>query len=162
MEVLLLSTNPVVQEFVSHIKYVIFDEVHSIGASENAHIWEHLLLLITCPFLALSATIGNGEKLHSWLNSAEDYKSDKKRRVDMIIYAERYSELELSIVNINKPEAETEEKKEGSKMLQPLMPFGVYMPEKLRMFGIPDDQQLTARQILTLYTTLASVDKKAK
>ncbi|KIH50149.1 hypothetical protein ANCDUO_19773 [Ancylostoma duodenale] len=31
LEALMLSTNPKVQEFVSHIKYVVFDEVHSIG-----------------------------------------------------------------------------------------------------------------------------------
>lgn len=31
LEALMLSTHPKVQEFVSHIRYVIFDEVHSIG-----------------------------------------------------------------------------------------------------------------------------------
>ncbi|PIO54608.1 hypothetical protein TELCIR_24024, partial [Teladorsagia circumcincta] len=33
LEALMLSTHPKVQEFVSHIKYVVFDEVHSIGSS---------------------------------------------------------------------------------------------------------------------------------
>lgn len=31
LETILLSSNPAVQQFVSKIKYVIFDEVHSIG-----------------------------------------------------------------------------------------------------------------------------------
>ncbi|CAD6187647.1 unnamed protein product [Caenorhabditis auriculariae] len=169
---LLLSRTPAVQEFVSHIKYVVFDEVHSIGASEISHIWEQLLLLIQCPFLALSATIGNANKLHQWLNDSEVAKSGGKRKVDLIVYGERYSELELSILNIDKPKAlnaiegeeanEAKEKKETSDVIQPLMPYGVYMPEKLRMFSIPDDQQLTARQILHLYSMLADVDEKSK
>ncbi|VDK53833.1 unnamed protein product [Cylicostephanus goldi] len=175
LEALMLSTNPKVQEFVSHIKYVVFDEVHSIGASPEAHIWEHLLLLIQCPFLALSATIGNAAKLHAWLDNAEQSKTDHKRKVDLIIHHERYSELELSIMRVEKPQpieaspnndlevasSATSDSIDGD-IIEPFMPYGVFMPEKIRMFGIPDDQQLTARQILQLYTTMASVDEKTK
>uniref|UniRef100_A0A158PA69 DEAD/DEAH box helicase n=1 Tax=Angiostrongylus cantonensis TaxID=6313 RepID=A0A158PA69_ANGCA len=156
LEALLLSSSPKVQEFVSHIRYVIFDEVHSIGASPEAHIWEHLLLLIQCPFLALSATIGNVSKLHSWLNNAERSKTGGKRKVDLIVYHERYSELELTIMRPSPLDVI-----EGD-IIQPFMPYGVFMPEKIRMFGIPDDHQLTAKQILALYTTMAAVDEKTK
>lgn len=176
LEALMLSTHPKVQEFVSHIRYVIFDEVHSIGASPEAHIWEHLLLLIQCPFLALSATIGNAAKLHGWLDNAEQSKTDRKRKVDLIVHQERYSELEMSIVRVPKPqpieaylgaedgvvnEAPRSEAIEGN-MIQQFMPYGLFMPEKIRMFGIPDDQQLTARQVLQLYSTMATVDEKTK
>ncbi|CAB3402930.1 unnamed protein product [Caenorhabditis bovis] len=178
LEELMLSQTPAIQKLVSNIKYVVFDEVHSIGASDESHIWERLLLLIQCPFLALSATIGNAEKLHEWLNTSEVAKSNGKRKVDLIVYGERYSELELSILNIENPVeiAEQEEtelsetlnekrrchRKADGNTIIPLMPYGVYMPEKLKMFSIPDDQQLTARQILHLYSMMAAVDEVTK
>ncbi|PAV68154.1 hypothetical protein WR25_08670 isoform B [Diploscapter pachys] len=176
LEALMMSTSREVQQFVKNIKYVIFDEVHCIGASEEAHIWEHLLLLIRCPFLALSATIGNANKLHEWLNAMEGAKSGGRRKVDLIMYSERYSELELALVSMDKPqgieggmqeltfddEKEENADEKQSALVVPMMPYGVYMPEKLRMFGIPADQQLTARQILSLYNIMASVDDVTK
>ncbi|CAG9531357.1 unnamed protein product [Cercopithifilaria johnstoni] len=166
LENLLLSTNPVVQTLIDKIKYVIFDEVHCISASPDAHIWEHLLLLIRCPFLALSATIGNATVLHQWLQSAEKSKNMRGtplREVELITYGERYSELELAVQRIN-PATDTASGNENAvnSMIEYFMPYGVYKPVKLSMFGIPGDQQLTARQILDLYHALAEVDPIVK
>ncbi|MFH4979255.1 hypothetical protein AB6A40_005964 [Gnathostoma spinigerum] len=166
LEELLLSPNPLVQQVVAKIKYVIFDEVHSISASAAAHIWEHLLLLIRCPFLALSATVGNAKVLHDWLQSAEqrkNVKEGKPRKVELIEYNERYSELELSLNCIKQDVDLTVGEESGQhEVLKHFMPYCVYKPEKLAMFGIPDDQQLTARQILDLYKAMASVDEKTR
>ncbi|CAJ0581105.1 unnamed protein product, partial [Mesorhabditis spiculigera] len=156
-EDLLLSKDAVTKQFVNKIRYVIFDEVHSIGSSDDAVIWEHLILLINCPFLALSATIGNVNKLHEWMFKLEQDKTNKARGVSLIVHQERYSELELAIQDIVK--AGGAEKKEE---LIPFIPYGVYMPEKIRMFGIPEDQQLTSRQILELWEIMSQFDEQTK
>ncbi|CAJ0946570.1 unnamed protein product, partial [Mesorhabditis belari] len=162
LEAILLSTNPDVQQFAAKIKYVIFDEVHSIGASHEAPIWEHLLLLIQCPFLALSATIGNVNLLHKWLQS----KTKAQANVHLIEYDERYSELEVAIKKIRKPESgklklEAYQKGNESSIL-PMMPYAMFMLDKIRRFGIPEDSQLTARQIIDFYHFAAQVDAKTK
>ena len=105
LEILLLS--PHRQDWAAKIKYVVFDEVHCLGSEIGAEFWEHLLLLVRCPFLALSATIRNPHDLHKWLQCAEDDKrkrdeknntvrpnSPKSYEVALVTYHERYSDLE--------------------------------------------------------------------
>lgn len=70
-EILLLA--PHRQNWVKRIRYVIFDEVHCLGGEIGAEIWEHLLVMIRCPFLALSATISNPQHLTEWLQSVKRY-----------------------------------------------------------------------------------------
>ncbi|KAK0416353.1 hypothetical protein QR680_012435 [Steinernema hermaphroditum] len=177
LENLILSPDQDVQRMMSKVKYVIFDEVHSISASEQGYVWEHLLLLIRCPFLALSATIGNPEVLYGWLDSVEkskpsmdgskrprqdirdcpksvSYKNDKKQFYLDVMLKKDSEELEPI------KEEESVEEKSTENVLKSFMPYGVYKPEKLRMFGIPDDQKLTARQVMELYTSMSEVDPK--
>lgn len=80
-------------------------------------------------------------------------------QVELITYGERYSELELAIQRINPAtNAAIRDGNTLNSMLEYFIPYGVYKPVKLSMFGISDDQQLTARQILDLYHALAEVD----
>ena len=68
LEQLLLSSDQ--QDWVKKLRYVIFDEIHCIADQEGGAVWEHLLQLIPCPFLALSATVGNPQAFHGWLRRA--------------------------------------------------------------------------------------------
>lgn len=70
----ILLTSPRQYGWCQRLKYVIFDEVHCIAGDLGAVEFERCLLLIRCPFLALSATIRNPRLLQSWLQKAEDFK----------------------------------------------------------------------------------------
>lgn len=72
------------------IKRIIFDEIHCIGQADDGVVWEQLLLLSSCPIIALSATVGNPEKIYDWLRLAQ-----KANGVDlkMIQVEHRYSDL---------------------------------------------------------------------
>eukprot|EP00471_Norrisiella_sphaerica_P010558 CAMPEP_0184496812 /NCGR_PEP_ID=MMETSP0113_2-20130426/34938_1 /TAXON_ID=91329 /ORGANISM="Norrisiella sphaerica, Strain BC52" /LENGTH=2353 /DNA_ID=CAMNT_0026883619 /DNA_START=27 /DNA_END=7088 /DNA_ORIENTATION=+ len=67
LEDILLS--PQREAWVARVKYVIFDEVHSLDGSRGEP-WERLLAAFPSPFLALSATVGNPKAFHSWLVKA--------------------------------------------------------------------------------------------
>lgn len=72
------------------VKRIIFDEVHSIGQSEEGVIWEQLLLLAPCPIIALSATVGNPLELKDWLEASENAKGSELK---IIVHPSRYSDL---------------------------------------------------------------------
>uniref|UniRef100_A0A1I8FWF1 Helicase ATP-binding domain-containing protein n=1 Tax=Macrostomum lignano TaxID=282301 RepID=A0A1I8FWF1_9PLAT len=125
LELLLLS--PRRQGWASRIRYVIFDEVHCIGTGIGGIVWEYLLCLIRCPFLALSATISNKDYFHDWLQTIKQFvqvqdstllkqsqpmqpKHKKQQRqkgvalvavegykVNLVTYSERYSDIRTSV-----------------------------------------------------------------
>lgn len=76
------------------LRWIVFDEVHSIGQSEDGVLWEQLLLMAPCPVIALSATVGNPGDFRAWLEGSERAKG---RSLDMIVHTSRYSDLRCYI-----------------------------------------------------------------
>ncbi|XP_078360877.1 putative ATP-dependent RNA helicase DDX60 [Oculina patagonica] len=171
LEILFLS--PHRQNWTKNVKYVIFDEVHCLGQEEGAEVWEHLLLLIRCPFLALSATIGNPHHLMEWLQAAQDFreKQDKQDngelrnsyKISLVICDERYSDLEKSIylpspsIGGFSEETGKYENIHGVKntdefvRLHPCAQLGI---KQLRENGFPGDMALTPKETLQLYDVM--------
>lgn len=69
LDKILLSPNWA--SFVSRIRYAILDEIHFL-ALQDSESWARLFMLLPCPFVALSATLGNKELLVSWLNTVRE------------------------------------------------------------------------------------------
>jgi len=88
LETLLLS--PQSAMWARCIKYVVFDEVHCLGSTENGDVWERLLMMVRCPFIALSATLGNPEEFSGWLSRIQ---ATHDRKVNLIIHRTRWSDL---------------------------------------------------------------------
>ncbi|XP_022803066.1 probable ATP-dependent RNA helicase DDX60 [Stylophora pistillata] len=164
LEILFIS--PHRQHWTKNVKYVIFDEVHCIGSETGAEVWEHLLLMIRCPFLALSATIGNPEDLRRWLQAAQDFreKEDRKSnedirksyRVRLVKFEERYSDLEKSIY-LPIPKANEGSDVNGNKEFVRLHPCAQLGYKQLLENGFPGDMALTPKENLQLYDTMVSV-----
>jgi superfamily II RNA helicase len=63
--------------WVRSLRYVIFDEIHCLAGQLGGFSLECGLLLIRCPFLALSATVEDPESLHTWLQSMQCFKKNQ-------------------------------------------------------------------------------------
>ncbi|KAF1780050.1 P-loop containing nucleoside triphosphate hydrolase [Phytophthora cactorum] len=71
-------------------QYAVYDEVHDLNGPEGDAL-ERIVKAVTCPFLALSATIGNAEKLKSW------WESHLARDVHLLEYKGRFINLQRII-----------------------------------------------------------------
>ncbi|KAI5943410.1 putative ATP-dependent RNA helicase DDX60 [Manis javanica] len=167
-EILLLS--PHRQAWAKRIRYVIFDEVHCLGGEIGAEIWEHLLVMIRCPFLALSATISNPEHLTEWLqsvkhywkqadnimgknvaskrnvNSHKDYLQMKQSyRVRLVLYGERYNDLEKHVCSI----------KSDNITFDHFHPCSALTADHIEKYGFPSDLALSPRETIQLYDAMA-------
>ncbi|XP_069688132.1 probable ATP-dependent RNA helicase DDX60 [Periplaneta americana] len=106
LELLLLS--PRRHDWVQRLKYVIFDEIHCLAGQAGGFSWECGLLLIRCPFLALSATIDEPETLHAWLQSMQTFKQQQDEmngstkshncyKVNLVVYSDRHADLKKQV-----------------------------------------------------------------
>ncbi|XP_031195782.1 probable ATP-dependent RNA helicase DDX60 isoform X2 [Mastomys coucha] len=170
-EILLLA--PHRQNWVKRIRYVIFDEVHCLGGEIGAEIWEHLLVMIRCPFLALSATISNPQHLTEWLQSVKRYwkqvdstmeeRTVSKRnaaprgraqvrqsyRVRLVLYGERYNDLEKYLCSV----------RQGDVCFDHFHPCAALTTDHIEKYGFPSDLALSPRESIQLYDTMCQVWK---
>jgi superfamily II RNA helicase len=100
----LLLLSPRRHRWARNLRYVIFDEIHCLAGQLGGFSWECGLLLIRCPFLALSATVEDPKSLHTWLQSMQDFKrmqditngcknADTFYEVNLVVYMDRHADL---------------------------------------------------------------------
>ncbi|XP_074922462.1 putative ATP-dependent RNA helicase DDX60 [Chelonoidis abingdonii] len=174
LEILLLS--PHRQQWAKRIRYVIFDEVHCLGGEIGAEVWEHLLVMIRCPFLALSATISNPKHLTEWLQSVKRYwqhvesireenlrsstttkKGTKKQRniktlnksykVKLVLYGERYNDLEKYVCSL----------KNNDFTIHHYHPCAALSVDHIDKYGFPSDLAFSPRESILLYDSMVQV-----
>ncbi|NXK85555.1 DDX60 helicase, partial [Formicarius rufipectus] len=176
LEILMLS--PRCQKWTHQIKYVIFDEIHCLGGEVGAEVWEHLLVTIRCPFLALSATVSNPEHLTEWLQSVKRYwqlaestiarsstnaeknftrkvrskvqEQKKSYRVRLVLYEERYNDLEKYVCSV----------KGSDFTIEHYHPCAALTVNHIEKYGIPSDLSLSPRESIQLYDTMVKVWRK--
>ncbi|XP_075565812.1 putative ATP-dependent RNA helicase DDX60 isoform X2 [Pelecanus crispus] len=178
LEILMLS--PRCQKWTKQIQYVIFDEVHCLGGEIGAEVWEHLLVTIRCPFLALSATVSNPEHLTEWLQSVKRYwqhaektiegssanseknftrkckvkskvqEQKKSYRVRLVLYEERYNDLEKYVCSL----------KGSDFIIEHFHPCAALTVNHIETYGIPSDLSLSPRESIQLYDTMVKVWQK--
>uniref|UniRef100_A0A8C4JL26 DExD/H-box helicase 60 n=1 Tax=Dromaius novaehollandiae TaxID=8790 RepID=A0A8C4JL26_DRONO len=149
LEILMLS--PRCQKWTKRIQYVIFDEVHCLGGEIGAEVWEHLLVTIRCPFLALSATISNPEHLteYAWSFLAQRgiFKLDVNFLDREVNYCMETTDIELDSVAVSNT---------ISLKMIPLF-FFCLTSLQIESYGIPSDLSLSPRESIQLYDTMVKV-----
>jgi len=65
--------------------YAVFDEIHGLNKEDDGNIYENLIKLIDCPFIALSATVKNIDKLYDIFK-----KINPNKEIELIEYNNRF------------------------------------------------------------------------
>lgn len=150
---MLLSPNNA-KTWAPRVKSIIFDEIHSIGQSDDGVVWEQLLLLAPCRIIALSATVGNPTELADWLSITQ-----KCLGVDLklIKHDQRYSDLrkyfyvppeKLDFQGLSRPNHKAILDHELVQGLQPVHPVTSIINRQRQM---PEDLSLEPRDCYFLW-----------
>ena len=145
----IIAINDSYSKWFKNVKYVVFDEIHTMGGESNTDVWEQLILLIECPFIALSATLSNSTNIFEWLKSLEKHKSQfnplNKRKIKLIEYLDRHNDLKRFIYTNSE-----------FKSIHPVGFLNVSSVKKHQC--LPNDLSLTANETVELYDCLKSVN----
>jgi superfamily II RNA helicase len=145
----ILAMNHNHAEWLKNVKYVVFDEIHSMGGEVGTDVWEHLILLINSPIIALSATIANSKMIHDWLTSLNKHRNhaENRKKIRLIEFSERSSDLKKFIYTNT-----------GLKQLHPVGFVDISNVKKHQR--LPTDLNLSAAETLELYDSLKAVYSK--
>ncbi|KAL7545685.1 hypothetical protein ACHAWF_009035 [Thalassiosira exigua] len=120
----------------SQFDYLVLDEVHTLNGPEGDAL-QRIIRSCSCPFLALSATIGNSQQLQFWLSKVRnehisvDTIDAPKEEVLLKEYYARFINLQRYVV----VESEGKDGKQKMKMMK-LHPVAAMTPERLQ--GAPE------------------------
>jgi len=113
--------------------YLVLDEVHTLNGPEGDAL-QRIIKCCNCPFLALSATIGNAPQLKAWFEEVRNdhiqaLMIDRVDRKEEVILKEHYSRF----INLQRYVVVESEGKDGKKKekLMKLHPVAAMTPEKL-------------------------------
>ncbi|KAG9000216.1 hypothetical protein FRB94_005612 [Tulasnella sp. JGI-2019a] len=90
MLAIMLLSPTLAKAWVPRLRWIILDEIHSIGQQEGGAVWEQLILMAPCPIIGLSATVGNIDEFNRWLGSVQNNHGYEHTLVE---YKHRYSHL---------------------------------------------------------------------
>ncbi|SCU64604.1 ATP-dependent DEAD/H RNA helicase, putative [Trypanosoma equiperdum] len=163
-ETMLLS--PKYAEWVDLIDYVILDEIHSMESNGNGDVWERILALLPCPFVALSATLGETQQLCGWLNRVQSRL--KEQAVDTPAKArdyrvhvlpsegqtiQRWNDIKKYIY-LPPPDTRTSLKKltttYENRYIHDLHPLSILTTDQLQR-GFPPDITLVPSEVVSLF-----------
>ena len=153
LELLLLS--PRRHSWVRKLRYVIFDEIHCLAGHIGGFSWECGLLLIRCPFLALSATVEDPKSLHRWLQEMQHFKHmqdiangcekpDDLYQVNLVVHSDRHADLKKYVYS------------EGGQFCH-IHPYGYLDCTLIEAAGhIPQSITLSPGEVHQLYNAMSS------
>jgi superfamily II RNA helicase len=73
-------------------KYCVMDEIHTISERDQGAVWERVLVLMPCPVIALSATIGNYDQFSTWIARV---MKEKGHDITLIQHGMRWNDIEM-------------------------------------------------------------------
>lgn len=183
LEMLLLSPQAQFEEWRKRLRYVIFDEVHSIGDLAFGEIWEHAMSLVSCPILALSATVRNPNDLKEWIEVRQRLQEVQEKRriaagvpqrgsarsyeVALISHHNRYADLEKSV--FLPVLGATQDAALESAWKLPASSHGKFCRlhpcvslsgKRLRDFGFPSDVSFEPRDSLDLFDAMKLLESQ--
>ncbi|KAG8869503.1 hypothetical protein FRB97_001094 [Tulasnella sp. 331] len=90
MLAIMLLSPVLAKSWIPRLRWIILDEIHSIGQLEGGAVWEQLILMAPCPIIGLSATVGNIYEFNRWLGSVQNNHGFEHVLVE---HKHRYSHL---------------------------------------------------------------------